>query len=151
LNSQPSKKDPCKTVPLLTYKNCDYNKDSKLLRNKASLLDLFPKRKAKRRLARWRPIATADRSKNKPAEKRRSDRPSKYKIKIKYITLIFKLYSTGYQCQLHHRRGGRSFAMCESKGQPPAKARFRVIHETSHFYLNIKILNKCLIAEILAE
>eukprot|EP00957_Ditylum_brightwellii_P001903 146412-Ditylum_brightwellii.AAC.1 len=57
------------------YKNCDYNKES--LRNNASLLDLFLKRKAKRRLARWQTIASADRSKNKPAEKRRSDRPSK--------------------------------------------------------------------------
>ena len=81
------------------------------------------------------------RSQQKQAcRKRRSDRPSKYKIKIKFITLIFKLYLTGYQRQLHHRRGGRPFAMRENKDQPPARTRFRVIHETSNFYIDIKIL-----------
>ena len=74
------------------YKNCDFNKGSNQSRNKASLLDLFLKRKAKRGLARWQTIATSNRSKNKPAEKRRRDRPSNNNIKIEYIVLIFKLY-----------------------------------------------------------
>jgi len=55
-------------------------------------LDLFLKRKAKRRLARWQTIATADCSKNKPAEKSRRDRPSERNIKIIKITLVLKLH-----------------------------------------------------------
>jgi hypothetical protein len=39
-----------------------------LLHNKASLLDLLLKIKAKRRFEKWQSMATADRSKNKPAK-----------------------------------------------------------------------------------
>eukprot|EP00957_Ditylum_brightwellii_P082546 6275547-Ditylum_brightwellii.AAC.1 len=45
------------------FKNCNFDEDSKSLHNNPSLLDLFLKKKAKKRLARWRTIATADCSK----------------------------------------------------------------------------------------
>eukprot|EP00957_Ditylum_brightwellii_P098945 7537515-Ditylum_brightwellii.AAC.1 len=60
---------------------------------------------------RWRTIAMADRTKNKAAGQCIIDRPSKYKIKMNYKTLFFKLHLPGYKRQLDYCQERRPSAM----------------------------------------
>ena len=85
------KEYPRKSVFQLTYENCDYNKDSKSLRNNANLLDLFSEKESKEKTRKMANDCDGRSQQNKPAEKRRDDRPSKNKVKFKNITLIFKI------------------------------------------------------------
>ena len=63
----------------------------------------FAERKRKKKTCKMANDEMDDCSKNNPAEKCRRDRPSNNNIKIKYLTIIFKLHQPGYDCQFDYR------------------------------------------------